>query len=203
MNIKILNPEEVAKLNADFAINMQRIEKIQDEAEKLINESKRLVEENEKIEKILENNMKLAELIDEQTDLFEEKKIENVDKHSFLEVVKAGGEKVIEEANEIIENTEEPKQDPEGMYLVDEEGKRETLTNKHCTIELNFDIKKITGDDNTDPYNMPAFISRTWRSHKKAWNALVQAFDKDTTMGGAQHILNENGIRTHSWCRMD
>lgn len=80
---------------------------------------------------------------------------------------------------------------------------QDVLSNKKCSFEIDFDRKSISGDDHTDVWNQPRCFSQTWRSNKKAWKALCEQFDQDTTMYGAISILMKNGIRMHSYCAMD
>lgn len=78
-----------------------------------------------------------------------------------------------------------------------------TLCNEKTYIIFNEDEKSIYGSDRTDQYNEPRFYNRTKRGIKKAWEELEKKFDKNTTMYGASGILNENNIRTNSYCAMD
>jgi len=59
------------------------------------------------------------------------------------------------------------------------------------------------GCDLTDQNNLPACYSKTRRTHKKAIAALIAAWDDQTTMYDAVRILRANGIKMHTWCRMD
>lgn len=76
------------------------------------------------------------------------------------------------------------------------------LKNMYCEIELQSD-KEVFGRDLKDSYNEPAFYNKTYRSLKKAWKALKDSFDESTTMREAMQILNDNNVRTHSYCMMD
>ena len=75
------------------------------------------------------------------------------------------------------------------------------LENSVCKIE--FSEKKIFGKDLKDTNNLPAFFNRNLRGLKKAWAVLATKFTPTTTMNQAMAILNENGIKCHSWCMMD
>jgi hypothetical protein len=75
------------------------------------------------------------------------------------------------------------------------------LKNGFCRIELNG--KDVSGRDLTDGYNEPSFYNQTSRSIKKAWDALVKAFDAETRMYDAMGILQTNGVRCRSYCAMD
>ena len=81
------------------------------------------------------------------------------------------------------------------------------LKNSKCIVEYNPEAKHaldfFDGRDLTDSNNEPAFYSKTMRSHKKAWAALQADFNDFTTMYGAIGILNQNGIKCHSYCAMD
>jgi hypothetical protein len=77
-----------------------------------------------------------------------------------------------------------------------------TLKNKNCMVELQSD-KEIFGRDLTDRYNEPAFYNKTSRGLKKAWAALTEKFNDNTTMLDAMNILSQHKIKTHYWCMMD
>ena len=77
------------------------------------------------------------------------------------------------------------------------------LKNDKCIIEYSEDKKDFFGRDLTDVYNLPAFFNKTKRSHKKAWQALEERFDENTTMYQCMGILEHNSIKCHSWCMMD
>lgn len=77
------------------------------------------------------------------------------------------------------------------------------LRNSITVIEYDDETKAIGGDDLRDQNNLPAFYNKTSRSCKKAWAALTAEWTPETTMYGAMTILSKNGIRCHSWCRMD
>lgn len=84
----------------------------------------------------------------------------------------------------------------------------ERLENDYCMVayEPNYGSDKCRcfgGRDKTDRCNEPAFYSKTVRGHKKAWQAVKQAWTDRTTMEQVMHILWDNGIRTHYWCMMD
>lgn len=76
------------------------------------------------------------------------------------------------------------------------------LKNFKCMVELKND-KEIFGRDLTDHYNDPAFYNKTSRGLKKAWVALTEKFNSNTTMNDVMNILEQHKIRTHSWCMMD
>jgi len=76
------------------------------------------------------------------------------------------------------------------------------LKNLYCMIELRSD-KEVFGRDLKDSYNEPAFYNKTFRGLKKAWKALTDQFDESTRMEDAMQILNDNNVRTHSYCMMD
>lgn len=61
----------------------------------------------------------------------------------------------------------------------------------------------FNGQDIKDQDNLPVFYSTTSKSKKKAWEALKEQFTSNTTMHGAISILWDNGVKCHSWCRMD
>lgn len=77
------------------------------------------------------------------------------------------------------------------------------MKNKYCFVEYDEENKKFHGGDLTDHYNEPRFYNTTKRSHKKAATALIKTFNNSTTMHDAINILEDNGIRCHSWCSMD
>lgn len=78
-----------------------------------------------------------------------------------------------------------------------------SLSNKYMTADINMMHKNIGGSDKTDMANMPMFYSTTWRSHKKAWTALVEAFNDDMRMYDAMGVLSKNGVKTKSYLSMD
>lgn len=81
------------------------------------------------------------------------------------------------------------------------------LKNEKCVITYNEKYACKTdlfgGRDLTDENNMPAFYNMTVRGHKKAWKALTEVFNEETTLTQAMQVLRDNGIRTHYWCMMD
>lgn len=77
------------------------------------------------------------------------------------------------------------------------------LRNGKTFIRINDEEKRFIGRDLTDDYNEPSFYNTTRRSFKRAKEALIKAFNDDTTMGQATQILRDNGIRTHIYCAMD
>lgn len=77
------------------------------------------------------------------------------------------------------------------------------LSNKFCFITIRPGRKDFSGGDKTDRNNEPRFYNTTRRSFKKACAALREKFDASTTMYAAMNILEENGIRTRSYCAMD
>lgn len=80
----------------------------------------------------------------------------------------------------------------------------DTLKNEKCLIHLNIaERSDINGRDLTDQHNDPAFYTKTVRGLKKAWEKLSEEFTEETTMYQAINILNEAGVRTHSWCMVD
>ena len=76
------------------------------------------------------------------------------------------------------------------------------LKNLYCMVELQSE-KEVFGRDLKDSYNEPAFYNKTFRGLKKAWKALRDSFDESTTIREALQILNDNNVRTHSYCMMD
>ena len=64
-------------------------------------------------------------------------------------------------------------------------------------------IDIFSGDDLQDSYNLSTFYNKTSRNHRKAWQALQAAFDDTFTMYDVIRVLFANGIRCHSYCRMD
>lgn len=82
-----------------------------------------------------------------------------------------------------------------------------TLENEKCVIVYNPDYTAKTdcmcGRDKTDDVNMPCFFTTTVRGHKKAFEALENIFDEDTTLEKALFTLRENKIKTHYWCAID
>lgn len=80
----------------------------------------------------------------------------------------------------------------------------DTLQNELCQISLNLaERSDINGRDLTDRYNDPAFYTKTVRGLKKAWEKLSAEFTEETRMYDAIRILNEAGVRTHSYCIVD
>lgn len=81
------------------------------------------------------------------------------------------------------------------------------LENSRCRIVYNPNYESkidcFNGEDLTDSYNDPAFYNTTVQGHKKAWEALKEAFTNTTTMGEVQRILWNNGIKTRQWCQWD
>lgn len=77
------------------------------------------------------------------------------------------------------------------------------LRNSKTFIRINDEEKRFIGRDLTDGYNEPSFYNTTRRSFKSAKEALIKAFNDDTTMVQATQILGDNGIRTHIYCAMD
>lgn len=86
-------------------------------------------------------------------------------------------------------------------------GQWKSLLNNHCKVIYNptaaVAADVLHGEDYDDKHNCPAFYAETKRSHKKAAAALREKFTKDTTMRQAVSILQESGIRVHTWCTMD
>ena len=78
-----------------------------------------------------------------------------------------------------------------------------TLSNDFCSIEFEADNKQINGSDKTDQYNLPAFYTKSKRGIASSWGLIVRSFNKTTRMHDVLVMLQENGIRTHSWCMMD
>lgn len=62
---------------------------------------------------------------------------------------------------------------------------------------------KVSGRDMRDMNNEPSCFNKTKRSHKKAWAALVAAWNDKTTMYDACEILSDNGLRMHTYCAVD
>jgi hypothetical protein len=77
------------------------------------------------------------------------------------------------------------------------------LLNANVKIELRENGKKIFGEDLKDHNNLPAFYNVSKRGLKKAWEALVKAFNPNMGMYDAIQVLRDNGIKCHSWCMMD
>jgi hypothetical protein len=78
-----------------------------------------------------------------------------------------------------------------------------TLSNDYCSVVYRPTEKEFCGADHVDQYNMPRFYNQTSRSHKKAWMALKDGFDKDTTMYQAMGIIRSNGVRCRSYMSVD
>lgn len=83
----------------------------------------------------------------------------------------------------------------------------EYLRNEKCEIRYNsnYDYKTdcFVGRDLTDMNNEPCFYNMTTRGHKKAWEAIKNMFNENTTMEQVMFILRENNIKTHYWCAID
>ena len=82
------------------------------------------------------------------------------------------------------------------------------LQNDKVTVTFNEEKKEIFGMDLTDPYNEPAFYNESVRGIKQAWASLAKAFNDQTvrdgiTMYAVLRMLGENGIKTHSYCRVN
>lgn len=84
---------------------------------------------------------------------------------------------------------------------------KQTLTNGKTIMNYDPDAKAaydvIDGKDLTDRWNEPACYAKTKQSHKKAWKALTEQWSESTTMYEACRILDNNGIRMHTYCAMD
>lgn len=78
-----------------------------------------------------------------------------------------------------------------------------TLQNEKCIISYDEEKKEIFGRDLTDRYNDPAFYNKTVRGIKKAWLTLENSFTDSYTMFDSMRVLDDNNIRTHSYCMMD
>ena len=77
------------------------------------------------------------------------------------------------------------------------------LENEYMTAGIDIEQKSITGGYRTYLNNLPRFYNNTWRSHKKAWTALVNAFHPEMKMYEAMGILSENGVKVRSYLSMD
>jgi hypothetical protein len=77
------------------------------------------------------------------------------------------------------------------------------LENANCRFSVNFEKKEVSGRCLKDQHNEPRCYNKTSRSLKKAWAALVANFKPDTTMYGAQTVLDTNGVNMRSYCAMD
>jgi len=76
------------------------------------------------------------------------------------------------------------------------------LSNSFCTAKYNSVENRINGQDLKDQNNLPAFFTRKKRGVKKAWEALVEVFDENTTYSKALNILR-GFTSVHDYCRMD
>jgi len=56
------------------------------------------------------------------------------------------------------------------------------LSNTKTSITFDVADKQISGSDDTDGYNLPAFYSTSKRNLQKAWIALCDTFNDDMTM---------------------
>ena len=77
------------------------------------------------------------------------------------------------------------------------------LRNWNCVMEFDPERKEISGSDLTDQCNMPACYSKNKRGIAKSWAALEAAWNENMTMYTACHVLDDAGIRMHTWCMMD
>lgn len=77
--------------------------------------------------------------------------------------------------------------------------------NNYCRVTYRPNAKSLlfSGIDLTDPNNDPSFYSQTKRSKKRAFKELEYLFNAHTTMYDVCQILNENNIRTRTYCAMD
>lgn len=84
----------------------------------------------------------------------------------------------------------------------------ERLENNNCYVEYNPNYGEYKhhcfgGRDLTDRANDPAFYNRTVRGHKKAWQAVKDMWNEQTTMEQVIFTLIDNGIKCHQWCMVD
>lgn len=77
------------------------------------------------------------------------------------------------------------------------------LRNWNCVMEFDPERKEISGSDLRDQCNMPACYSKNKRGIAKSWAALEAAWNENMTMYTACHVLDDAGIRMHTWCMMD
>jgi len=112
----------------------------------------------------------------------------------------------------ILKNPEMKQQVFEGMNqpkekIIIEPNNIFELKNDYAVIAYNPNATYLPnvfhGRDLTDHYNEPACYSKTKQSHKRAWQALKNTWNPSMTMYGACRILDENGIRMHTYCGMD
>jgi hypothetical protein len=77
------------------------------------------------------------------------------------------------------------------------------LQNKLTTVLYEPLHKRVTMWDKRDAINDPTAYNKTVRGLEKAMNVLTDLWTKDFTMYDAINVLNQNGIRMHSYCAMD
>ena len=61
----------------------------------------------------------------------------------------------------------------------------------------------VTVLDLVDTNNEPAMMTRSKRGVKDLWSRLSTEFSISWTWASVQKIVDESGIKTHHWCRMD
>lgn len=80
---------------------------------------------------------------------------------------------------------------------------KSTLQNKNCCTEYREDDKQIFTRDLRDMNNEPATYTKSKRGLKKAWEAIVAAWNDDMTMRDITEIFAGHGIKYHYWCMVD
>ena len=80
---------------------------------------------------------------------------------------------------------------------------KEMLRNGNTVLKFDPERKEISGSDLKDQCNMPACYSKNKRGIAKAWATLKAAWNDEMTMYSACHVLDDCGIRMHTWCMMD
>jgi hypothetical protein len=80
---------------------------------------------------------------------------------------------------------------------------KHSLENSQCCLVYDDEKKEIFGQDRTDPYNDPAFYTKSKRGLAKAWNAMQTLWTVETSMHDALVICQAHKIRTHYWCMVD
>lgn len=76
-------------------------------------------------------------------------------------------------------------------------------TNTVFTFKPDANMFQISGYDLRDKYNEPTCYNKTKRSVKRAWAALEVAWNDQMNMYEACRILQDNGVRMHTYCAVD
>lgn len=76
------------------------------------------------------------------------------------------------------------------------------LSNEFCYVEIDLGNKRIGGGDLTDHNNMPRFYNQTTQGIKKATQAILDGFNKETKMYDAARLAAPF-VRCRSYCAMD